>query len=135
MTTIGEEIKKEKLQYDINREAGKISALSSNEIDKYGYLRGEEILPANQRRTIEQAKLTDSYLGKALEKQTKTMTLTQKQKKYQLYHQIKIINMTILQVKEISLSNERRMIEQRNFIYSLLEKALEKQTKIMKEIL
>ena len=79
--------------------------------------------------------LTDSYLGKALEKQTKTMTLTQKQKKYQLYHQIKIINMTILQVKEISLSNERRMIEQRNFIYSLLEKALEKQTKIMKEIL
>ena len=135
MTTIDEEIKKEKLQYDINKEAGKISALSSNEIDKYGYFRGEEILPSNQRKMKEQAKVTDSYLGKALEKQTKTMTLTQKQKKYQLYHQIKIINMTILQVKEISLSNERRMIEQPNFTYSLLEKALEKQTKIMEEIL
>ena len=135
MTTIGEEIKKEKLQYDINREAGKISALSSNEINKYGYLRGEEMLPSNQRKMIEQTKLTDSYLGKVLEKQTKTMTLTQKQKKYRLYHQIKIINMAVLQVKEISHSNESRMIEQPNFTDSLFEKALEKQTKIMEEIL
>ena len=135
MTTIGEEIKKEKLQYDINREAGKISALSSNEIDKYGYLSGEEMLPSNQRKMIEQTKLTDSYLEKVLEKQTKTMTLTQKQKKYHLYHQIKIINMTVLQVKEISHSNESRMIEQPNFTDSLFEKALEKQTKIMEEIL
>ena len=34
----------EKLQYDINREAAKISALSSGKIDKYEYLTGEDIL-------------------------------------------------------------------------------------------
>ena len=46
--TIEDQIKDEKLQYDINREAAKISALSSGKIDKYKYLTGEEILP-NQR--------------------------------------------------------------------------------------
>ena len=43
----------EKLQYDINREAAKISALSSGKIDKYEYLTGEEILPSHLRRVIE----------------------------------------------------------------------------------
>ena len=45
--TIDGKIRDEKLQYDINREAAKISALSSGKIDKYEYLRGEEILPSN----------------------------------------------------------------------------------------
>ena len=60
-----------KLQYDINREAAKISALSSGKIDKYEYLTGEEILLSNQQQVIEQAKLTYSSRGKACEKQTK----------------------------------------------------------------
>ena len=47
--TIEDQIKDEKLQYDINREAAKISALSSGKIDKYEYLTGEEILPSNQQ--------------------------------------------------------------------------------------
>ena len=51
--TIENKIKDEKLQYDINREAAKISALSSGKIDKYGYLTGEEILPSNQQQIIE----------------------------------------------------------------------------------
>ena len=42
-----DQIEDEKLQYDINREAVKISALSSDKIDKYEYLNGEEILPSN----------------------------------------------------------------------------------------
>ena len=42
----------EKLQYDINREAAKISASSSGETDIYEYLAGEEILPSNQRQII-----------------------------------------------------------------------------------
>ena len=50
-----------------------ISALSSGKIDKYEYLTGEEILPSNQRKITEQAKFTYSSLGKALEKQTKTI--------------------------------------------------------------
>ena len=71
--TIEDQIKDEKLQYDINREAAKISALSSDKIDKYEYLTGEEILPSNQQQIIEQAKFTYSPLGKAFEKQTKTI--------------------------------------------------------------
>ena len=39
--TINDQIRDKKLQYDINREAAKISALSSGKIDKYGYLTGE----------------------------------------------------------------------------------------------
>ena len=62
-----------KLQYDINREAAKISVLSSSKIDKYEYLTGEEILPSKQQQIIEQAKFTYSTLRKAFEKQTKTI--------------------------------------------------------------
>ena len=57
----------------MNREATKISALSSEETDKYEYLTGKEILPSNQQQIIEQAKFTYSPLGKAFEKQTKTI--------------------------------------------------------------
>ena len=71
--TIEDQIKDEKLQYDINREAAKISALSSGKLDKYEYLTGEEILPSNQQQIIQQAKFTYSPLGKAFEKQTKTI--------------------------------------------------------------
>ena len=41
--TINEKIRDEKLQYDINREAAKISALLSAKIDTYEYLTGGEI--------------------------------------------------------------------------------------------
>ena len=61
------------MQYDFNREAAKISALSSGKPGKYEYLTGEEILPSNQTQTIEQAKSTYSLLGKAFEKQTKAI--------------------------------------------------------------
>ena len=71
--TVEDQIRDEKLQYDINREASKISALSSGKIDKYEYLTGEEILPSNQQQIIEQAKFTYSPLGKASEKQAKTI--------------------------------------------------------------
>ena len=62
--TINDQIRDEKLQYDINREAAEISALSSGKIDKYEYLTGKEILPSNQKQIIEQAKFTYSLLGK-----------------------------------------------------------------------
>ena len=51
-------IKDENLQYEINRKAAKVSALSSGKIDQYEYLAGEEILPLDQRRIIEQARFT-----------------------------------------------------------------------------
>ena len=71
--TIEDQIKDEKVQYDINREAAKISALSSGKLDKYEYLTGEEILPSNQQQIIQQAKFNYSPLGKTIEKQIKTI--------------------------------------------------------------
>ena len=42
-------------------------------IDKYEYLTDKEILPSNKQQMIEQAKFTNSPLGKAFEKETKTI--------------------------------------------------------------
>ena len=71
--TINDQVRDEKLQYNINREEAKISALSSGKILKYEYLAGEDILLSNQQQIIEQAKFTYSPLGKAFEKQVKTI--------------------------------------------------------------
>ena len=55
----------------INREAVKISALSSGKIDKQEYLTGEETLSSNQRQIMEEAKFAYSPSGKAFERQAK----------------------------------------------------------------
>ena len=73
ITTINDQIRDEKLQYDINGEAAKISALSSGKMHKHEYLTGENILPSNQQQVIEQAKFTYSPLAKPFEKQVKTI--------------------------------------------------------------
>ena len=80
--TIDDKIRNEKLKYDINREVAKISALLSGKIDKYEYLTGEEILPSNQRKIIEQAKFPYSPLGKAFEKQTEKQVGTIKSRPF-----------------------------------------------------
>ena len=71
--TTDDKIRDEELQDDINIEAAKISTLSYGKIDKYGYLTGKEILSPDQNRVIEQAKFRYSRLGKAFEKQIKTI--------------------------------------------------------------
>ena len=78
--TAHDKIRDEKLEHDINREAAKISAISSGKIDKYEYLTGEEILHFDQLRVIEQAKFTYSPLEEALEKQTKRLKIKPKSK-------------------------------------------------------
>ena len=70
--TINDQIRDEKLQYDHNREAAKISALSSDKIHKYEHLSGEDIIPSNQQQITKQGKLIYSPLGKAFKKQIKT---------------------------------------------------------------
>ena len=62
--TIDDEIMNEKPQYDINKEAAKMYALSSGKLHKYEYLTGEDILPPNQQQIIEQTKFTYSRLEK-----------------------------------------------------------------------
>ena len=49
MIITDDKIRDEKLQDNINREAAKISALSSRKIYKYQYLTGEKLLPPSQR--------------------------------------------------------------------------------------
>ena len=71
--SIDDKIRDEKIQYNINWEAAKISALSLDKIHKYEYLTGEDILPSNQQQIIEQGKFTYSPLGKAFEKQIKAI--------------------------------------------------------------
>ena len=63
--TIDDKIIDEKVQDDINREVTKIS-LSSGKIYKYEFLAGEEILPSDQSRIMQQAKFTYSPLVKHL---------------------------------------------------------------------
>ena len=70
---INDQIRLEKLQYDIHRETAKMSALSSGKIHKYEYLTSEDMLPSNQQQIIQQAKFTCSALGKDFEKQIKTV--------------------------------------------------------------
>ena len=53
-------------QYDLDRKAAKISALSSNNLDKYEYLTGEDL--GLKPNTIEQAKFEYSPLGKVFNK-------------------------------------------------------------------
>ena len=64
--TINDQIRDEKLQYDINRKAAEISALLSGKINKYEYRAGNEILPSNPQQKIEQTKFTYFSLGKAV---------------------------------------------------------------------
>ena len=70
--TVDDKIRDEKIKYDINREAAKISVLPSGKINKYEYIMGEEILPFDQsKKIIKQSKFTYSPLGRASERQIK----------------------------------------------------------------
>ena len=109
--TIEDQIKDEKLQYDINREAAKISALSSGKLDKYEYLTGEEILPLNQQQIIQQAKFNYSPLGKALEKQRKTIE-DQGEKQVKVIKDKQIVNINKDDYKNrLLLSKEREIFK------------------------
>ena len=70
---IDDKIRDEKVQCNINREAAKISALSSGKIDKYEFLTGKEILIFDHSGIIDQAKSIYCPLNKVFEKQIKTI--------------------------------------------------------------
>ena len=56
-----------------NQKQPKYHIYYQTKIGKYEYLAGEEILSSNQKQIIEQTKFTYSPLGKAFEKQIKTI--------------------------------------------------------------
>ena len=121
--TINDQIRDEKLQYDINREAAKISALSSGKIHKYEYLTGEDIIPSNQQQIIEQAKFTYCPLGKAFEKQIKTIK-DQGQKQVEA-----------LKTKAINDKSDNNNTSTRKEIYDkILEERMDETLKMSREI-
>ena len=63
---LNKKIKQNESQYDLDREAAKISALSSNSLDKYELLTGEDL--GLKPSTIEQTKFEYSPLGKVFNK-------------------------------------------------------------------
>ena len=110
--TIEDQIKDEKLQYDINREATKISALSSGKLDKYEYITGEEILPSNQQQIIQKAKFNYSPLGKAIEKQRKTIEDQGKEQVKAIQDNKQLVNINKDDYKDkLLLSKEREIFK------------------------
>ena len=106
--TINDQIRDEKLQHDINREAAKISALLSGKIHKYEYLTDEDILPFYQQQIIEQASFTYSPLEKAFEKQIKIKTIDdQSQKQVEALNTLKYNNQLTIEdaIPEDALNN------------------------------
>ena len=63
---LNNKIKANKAQYDLDREAAKISALSSSELEKYEYLTGEDL--GCKPDVIQKAKFEYSPLGKVFNK-------------------------------------------------------------------
>ena len=120
--TIEDQIRDEKLQYDINREAAIISALSSGKIDKYEYLTGEEILPSNQQQIIEQSKFTYSPLGKAFEKQTKTIE-DQGKKQVKAIQDKKIVN---INNNDDDYKDKLLLLKEREIFKDIYNKRLDK---------
>ena len=129
--TINEQIRNEKLQYDLNREAAKISALSSGKIHKYEYLTGEDILLSNQQQ-IEQAKFTYSPLGKAFEKQIKT-SKNQGEKQIDA---LENLNDTNKQVVNVNDDNEDKLLhsKEREIFRKIYKKRLDKIEELSKKI-
>ena len=117
--TIEDQIKDEKLQYDINRDSAKISALLPGKIDKYEYLTGEEILPSNQQQIIQQVKFNYSPLGKALGKQMKTI-------KDQGKKQVKAIQDNKQLIKKDDYKDKLLLSKEREIFKDIYNKRLDK---------
>ena len=107
--SISDQIRNEKLRYNINREAAKISALSSGKIHKYEYLTGEDILPSNRQQIIEETKFT--YLGKGFEKQIKTIE-DQGEKHVKDLEDLKPKEQIIMQILDLqSFTNQNKITQ------------------------
>ena len=122
--TINDQIKDKKLQYDINREAAKIYALSLGKLRKYEYLTSEDILPSNQQQIIEQAKFTYSPLGKAFDKQIKTIE-DQGKKQVDALNTLKSDNKITIEKYKYD-SKDTPFLSKRKYLINLKMKELKK---------
>ena len=123
--TINYQIKDEKLQHNINREAAKISALLSGKLHKYEYLTGEDILPSTQQQIIEQTKFTYSPLGRAFDKQIKTIE-DQGKKQVDALNTLKSDNKITIKKYTYDPNDTVFIFKQKDIFNKLVDERLEK---------
>ena len=129
--TIDDQIRDEKLQYDIKRKAAKLSGLPSGKFDKHEYLTHKDILPSNQQQIKEQAKFTYYPLGKAFEKQIKTIE-NQGEKHIKVIQdqgQVKTINRYTYDAEDTPLISKQKEI-----FNKLIDERLEEITDLEKKV-
>ena len=114
--TIDDKIRDEKLQYNINREAANISVLSSGKVDKYEYLTGEEIIPLDQKRVMEQAKFTYSLFGKAFEKHKNNWRSKKKKIRTLEEHEKQLVESNELIKKDFNIDKDSIPLEEQKKI-------------------
>ena len=131
--TINDQIRNEKLQYDLNREAAKISALSSSKIHKYEYLTGEDTLSSNQQQITEQAKFIYSPLTKTFEKQIKTIK-DQEEKQIDALENLKDTNKQVVNIND---DHEDKLLhsEEREIFKKLYNKMFDKIEELIKKLI
>ena len=129
---INNQIRNENLQYDLNKEAAKIIAWSSGKIHKYEYLTGEDILLSNQQQIIEQAKFTYSPLGKAFEKQIKTIE-DKGQKQSDALENLKDQNKQIVNVND-DYEDKLLHSKEREIFRNIYNKRLDKIEELTKKV-
>ena len=133
MMTTNDQIKDEKLQYNINREAAKISALSSGKLHKYEYLTGEDILPSIQQQIIEQTKFPYSPLGRAFDKQIKTIE-DQGKKQVDALNTLKSDNKITIKKYTYDPNDTLFISKQKEIFNKLVDERLEKITDLDKKV-
>ena len=133
MITINDQIKVGKLQYNINREAAKISAFSSGKLHKYEYLTGEDLLTSNQQQIIEQTKFTYSSLGKAFDKQIKTIE-DQGKKQVDALNTLISDNKIAIKKYTYDLNDNPFISKQKEIFNKLTDERLEKITDLDKRV-
>ena len=131
--TINDQIKDEKLQYNIDREAAKISASSSGKLHKYEYLTDEDILPSNQQQIKEQIKFTYSSLGKAFDKQIKTIE-DQGKKQVDPLNTLKSDNKITIKKYTYDPNDTPFISKQKEIFNKLIDERLEKITDLDKRV-
>ena len=126
---LNRKMKQNESQYDLGRKAAKISALSSNNLDKYEYLTGEDL--GLKTSTVEQAKFEYSPLGKIFNK-----GLSEDDKKEGLFKRIKNIeNKNEEQSKAIEDQGKKQLEQLKNIDKSKRLEIIDKiSKKIMKQI-
>ena len=133
MMTINDQIKDEKLQYNINREAAKISVLLSGKLHKYEYLTGEDILLSNQQQIIEQTKFTYSPVGKAFDKQIKAIK-DQGKKQVDALNTLKSDNKITIKKYTYDPNDTPLISKQKEIFNKLVDERLEKITDLDKKV-